>query len=557
MFENGSTSISREQFFNVKINDESDSSSGDDGLAGVDTIYGDEGDDLIFGDNGIENSVSDKGDIIEGGIGNDVIDGNGGNDTLNGGIDNDIIYGGSGDDIIDGGAGNDSLYGDSGVRYYRAGDLGVFEGKPITFGENLGLSNQIYKNAITDQLTGGNDKITTGPGMDFVDGQGGSDRFIVNLMGESETNYSNITDSGTGEFDKDTLTIEGTEYNDRLLMRRNSKGSLGFVTLLLDEQLIKGEIGNENIERVNFTSSIDVVNLNGNGGDDIITIDGTADTTNVDGGAGDDSFYVLDTIEDSVTHLYGNDGNDSFYNGGSQGDTPYIEVDNIDYKGHSGIVEHTIASNTTNGKYKQTKIPAISVNVRDDDPKSSDGNENNNGPVEVLFVNDDGNIIEPSAIIKEGASAETVYYLKLSRDLKDDETVTVNVYAPSLSEEDIQRGNRGFVFVDGTEEKKTLSVTFTKDDCDKKAVTIKAVGDELIEGNDYFALLHKVESNVETCRPCRNAVLFFKDKYQQTQEYIISDEDDSSEGVSIVLNASRPVESLELRCDDKSIDFKE
>ena len=292
LFENGSTSISREQFFNVKINDESDSSSGDDGLAGVDTIYGDEGDDLIFGDNGIENSVSDKGDIIEGGIGNDVIDGNGGNDTLNGGIDNDIIYGGSGDDIIDGGAGNDSLYGDSGVRYYRAGDLGVFEGKPITFGENLGLSNQIYKNAITDQLTGGNDKITTGPGMDFVDGQGGSDRFIVNLMGESETNYSNITDSGTGEFDKDTLTIEGTEYNDRLLMRRNSKGSLGFVTLLLDEQLIKGEIGNENIERVNFTSSIDVVNLNGNGGDDIITIDGTADMTNVDGGAGDDSFQI-------------------------------------------------------------------------------------------------------------------------------------------------------------------------------------------------------------------------------------------------------------------------
>ena len=112
----------------------------------------------------------------------------------------------------------------------------------------------------------------------------------------------------------------------------------------------------------------------------------------------------------------------------------------------------------------------------------------------------------------------------LSRDLKDNETVTVNVYAPSLSAEDIQRGNRGFAFIDGTEEKKTLSVTFTKDDCDAKAVTIKAIGDNLVEGNDYFALLHKVVSSTTSCKPCRNAVLFFKDTSERTQEYIISDD---------------------------------
>ena len=264
---------------------------------GVDYIYGEEGDDLIFGDSATD---AGAGDVIEGGIGNDIIDGNGGDDTISGGIDNDIIYGGVDNDIIDGGAGNDSLYGDKGINDY--GTLGTaFAGEQITFGENIGLLDKIYKNA-ESLSTGGNDKIMTGPGMDFVDGQGGSDQIIVNLMGESETNYANITDTGTGEFDKDTLTIEGTEYNDNLLMRMNKdkikvngeddEGSLGFVALLPEKNLTPGEVGNENIERVNFTKGIDVVNLNANGGDDKITIDGTAKVTNVDGGAGKDTFQI-------------------------------------------------------------------------------------------------------------------------------------------------------------------------------------------------------------------------------------------------------------------------
>ncbi len=289
--------ISRDNFFKV-----GNYSGGDDLVAaGIDYIYGDEGDDLIFGDSGTNDGADDH---IEGGIGNDVIDGNGGNDTISGGIDNDIIYGGLGNDIIDGGAGNDSLYGDNGVHQYK-GDLASFEKDQITFGENLGLSKEIYKNVVSEESAntkGGNDKIMTGPGMDFVDGQGGSDQVIVNLMGESETNYANITDSGTDKFDTDTLTIEGTEYNDTLLMRMNKEitqedgkdveGTLGFVALLPQQKTAPSEVTNDNIERVNFTRGIDVVNLNGNGGDDEITIDGTAKTTNVDGGAGKDSFQI-------------------------------------------------------------------------------------------------------------------------------------------------------------------------------------------------------------------------------------------------------------------------
>ncbi len=283
------------KFFDIG---EKDKITPDSGLAGVDYIYGEEGDDLIFGDSGNETD-NDQGDTIEGGIGNDIIDGNGGNDTIEGGIDNDIIYGGSGDDTIDGGAGNDSLYGDEGIRGKKGNRK--FVGEQITFGENKGLLGEVYKD-IQSSADGGNDRILTGPGMDFVDGQGGSDQFFVNLMGESETNYANITDTGTGDFDTDTLTIEGTEYNDNLLMRMNKEkttinnvqveGTLGFVALLPDTNLGQNEVGNTNIERVNFTSSIDVVNLNANGGDDKITVDGTAKKTNIDGGAGDDSFQV-------------------------------------------------------------------------------------------------------------------------------------------------------------------------------------------------------------------------------------------------------------------------
>ena len=140
--------ISKSEFeFSAKKYDGKDEKRSIDSATGtgVDYIYGDEGDDLIFGDSGNETD-NDQGDTIEGGIGNDIIDGNGGDDTISGGIDNDIIYGGVGNDIIDGGAGNDSLYGDKGINDY--GTLGTaFAGEQITFGENIGLLDKIYKNA--------------------------------------------------------------------------------------------------------------------------------------------------------------------------------------------------------------------------------------------------------------------------------------------------------------------------------------------------------------------------------------------------------------------------
>ena len=278
---------------------------------GNDTIYGDDGNDLLFGDDGSDSGDAVGGiDNIYGGIGNDVIDGDAGNDTIEGGIDNDIIYGGAGDDIIDGGAGNDSIYGDNGVTDYKkksgTSDVDADElvnennaKDKVVFGDNLGLHGVVFANA-TSNSKGGNDTIKTGPGMDFVDGQDGSDKVTVKLMGDSTTNYANVTDSGTEG--ADTLVVEGTESVDRLLLRQNKDQNLGLVALLpMKEELLdddsKANVAitsnlNSNIERVNYTAGIESLNVNANGGNDQIYVDGTAHKTTVDGGAGNDNFYV-------------------------------------------------------------------------------------------------------------------------------------------------------------------------------------------------------------------------------------------------------------------------
>ena len=279
-----------------KINDGILTHSSDLGTIGSDTIYGDDGNDLIFGDDGKDTTLGGA-DKIYGGIGNDIIDGDGGADTISGGIDNDLIYGGAGDDIIDGGAGNDMLYGDNGVTDYLPSST-ANENKltnqteaenKIVFGDNYGLHGEIYANA-KSQTAGGNDKITTGPGMDFVDGQRGNDKVFVNLMGDSTTNYANVTDSGEDEGEINTLTVEGTENEDLLLMRRSADGKLGFVALLPNSNI--DDSMNSNIERVNFTQNVNAVNLNANGGDDKIFVDGTAKKTNIDAGAGNDEIHI-------------------------------------------------------------------------------------------------------------------------------------------------------------------------------------------------------------------------------------------------------------------------
>ncbi|HBJ33206.1 MAG TPA: hypothetical protein DDZ51_00280, partial [Planctomycetaceae bacterium] len=114
-----------------------------DGGAGRDTLYGGPGDDYIYGGHGDAGSGLDIsrstiyggpgndylvasqtifGSRIHGGEGDDVIIGGPGNDTLHGDAGDDVIFGGGLNDTIRGGIGNDILMGEHGRDKLDGGD---------------------------------------------------------------------------------------------------------------------------------------------------------------------------------------------------------------------------------------------------------------------------------------------------------------------------------------------------------------------------------------------------------------------------------------------------
>lgn len=241
---------------------------------------------------------------------------------------------------------------------------------------------------------------------------------------------------------------------------------------------------------------------------------------NAYGGAGDDEFYVLDTAKDSVVQLNGNEGNDSFYNGGSQSDLSYIAVDNIDYKGHGGIIAHTVLSNTD--KYKQNKTNSIAVNIRDNDVVASETQT----VLDILFTDKAGQVVsDPHAVVKEGDGLTTVYGIKLSKAPAENETVSVTVYAPEMTNDNHQHGDRGTYLIDSAGAY-VNSVTFnftSKNYNVAQYVKMIAFSDNLREGDDHFALLHGVATGANTkVNPCRNVVLFLED--DRTAEKPISED---------------------------------
>ncbi len=126
------------------------------GLAGDDTIRGDDGDDILYGN-----------------VGNDILRGEDDDDTLYGGPDDDMLYGGDDDDMLMGGSGDDTLEGGRhDDELSGGGGMDVFK-----FGERDGRDN------ITDFVPG-RDKIQL---MDD-DGNLATDAEIVELLDEVREN---------------------------------------------------------------------------------------------------------------------------------------------------------------------------------------------------------------------------------------------------------------------------------------------------------------------------------------------------------------------------------
>ena len=101
------------------------------GGADNDTIYGNEGDDRLYGDAGNDTIAGGPGnDFASGGLGNDVVNGDNltgsagvaGDDTLEGNEGDDTLGGGYGRDLLDGGTGNDLLTGGEGFDTFIASE---------------------------------------------------------------------------------------------------------------------------------------------------------------------------------------------------------------------------------------------------------------------------------------------------------------------------------------------------------------------------------------------------------------------------------------------------
>ena len=163
-----------------------------------------------------------------------------------------------------------------------------------------------------------------------IDGGGGNDQVTINLTGANDVIF-NVHDTGAPGDGSDTLTINGTPGDDTFLLRSN------FVALLQ----ASGASYAQTYERVNYDTTINVLQVNAGDGSDHFYVDGNSAITVLDGGAGNDTFQfgqvfgqartapndvafgdqfatVLTTVgylstgPNYATTAYGGDGDDTF-----------------------------------------------------------------------------------------------------------------------------------------------------------------------------------------------------------------------------------------------------
>ena len=289
----------------------------------------------------------------------------------------------------------------------------------------------------------------------------------------------------------------------------------------------------------------DTTSINGTEADDtFVFTNGTVYSSNVDvqsvgienynvaGGAGDDSFYVLDTKDDSVINIYGNDGNDSFYNGGDQ-----IGDDEVEKK----------------------------IVIRNEAAEEASQTAQN---IEILFTDDKGNSLEDlSFTLNEDDKQIVGYGIKLSKAPKDGEVVRVTVFVPKVSEENHQRGDYGVYFVENGCYSTSLTFEFNKlNYSDIQYVNLVAFKDSLREGNDYFALLHNVvvspgsDKDVSKVNTCRNMMVYFEEEklvanksrtvkvrneFTVTEQYVVTGfEQSDADGLNFIIKGLQSLPDL-------------
>ena len=314
---------------------------------------GDGEDTLIYAGTGTADISGGKhNDLLIGGSNHDILRGNEGNDQMIGGGGNDHLTGGEGNDRMEGGRGTDNLDGESGVDTYfwKAGD-----GSDQLRDSGLGDDNQlIVQGGVTSAgLAGNNDfndtielnKSPNGANEDYrILGNGdvltvknirdltissgkGADSITVNDLGalglsslildvgssnpggqgvtvEADENGStefttNATTTGLGDGSKDTVTFNGTDDADQIVVTPN----------LNDPDQVRLTFnGSVTVDIVNSTAGQDELIIDAKGGADSVDVDSNRIDIRVLGGAGDD---VLSAAYSNV-FVDGGLGNDTF-----------------------------------------------------------------------------------------------------------------------------------------------------------------------------------------------------------------------------------------------------
>jgi Ca2+-binding RTX toxin-like protein len=241
-------------------------------FAGADVIDGRDGDDTILA--GLGN------DTLEGGFGKDSLLGEGGADRLNGGDDDDAVNGGIGNDVVQGGRGDDTVVGGDGHDVLRGGFFeGAFsagstfeDGDDRLFGgagNDLLIGDDNYAS-----LTGGNDMLDGGTGLDRLFGRAGND--ILEGGADNDLLY------GSHGFDYASYRTAGGGVVVDLLTKK-SAGAAGIDTL----DAIEGVIGSNHADQISGDNGVRGNNLFGLGAADVI--DGRGGNDFIDGGLGDDT----------------------------------------------------------------------------------------------------------------------------------------------------------------------------------------------------------------------------------------------------------------------------
>lgn len=209
-------------------------------------------------------------DTIDGGDGADTVIGSIGNDLLVGGLKNDVVDGGGGDDILYGGGGNDVLLGSDGQ------DTLAGQGGQDSLNGGLGEDLLIWKGL--------------GQGRDTLSGGEGGDR--VQVDASSIGNALSIGQSADGKLQITELTAIATVDTDVKLVQVNGNGGADVITVgdissvALVSLIVDGGVGNDTIDGSGSATGSIVLQGVGGEGDDMLI--GSASADSLSGGNGAD-----------------------------------------------------------------------------------------------------------------------------------------------------------------------------------------------------------------------------------------------------------------------------